>query len=307
MHGMKWVDEQTVLQRADIVQLAAEMKDFLRQGGRERALLPPREVLFQQDPEAIYVSMPAASVDCGLYINKVGSIFPRAVGDSLPTVHACVVAMSARHGRPLALLDGAALTRIKCAAVAAMVTDQCAIPDAHTLTICGTGVQAWQQYLAVTAVRPIQTIRVYARRPEAAAAFVAAIRQHTPKPLILQVETDLEQAIAGADVVATATSAESPLGEFARLQPHVHINCMGGHNEQSRELPWSVLQSALVLTEDVPMAIVEAGEVHQQAHPLEALLTIPVQTLQAQRTVFSSIGHAWLDLLATAHVLQRLD
>jgi ornithine cyclodeaminase/alanine dehydrogenase-like protein (mu-crystallin family) len=204
------------------------------------------------------------------------------------------------------LLDGAALTELKCAAVSALVTDYCAVPEAKALAIVGAGVQARQQFRGVCSVRAIEEIRLHARNPAKRRELADEIRSGGHALRVIEAES-LEHAIAGADVVGTATAACTPLGEFRSLSASVHINCMGGHTETSRELPAALLESSLLVVEDVPTAVAEAGTLHRRALELDQLPGLAPDVLRKQRTVFSSTGHAFLDLIATAHVLRRLQ
>lgn len=297
---------EAILKHTDLRVLTREMDEVLRRGGRHEMLVPGREVIFQRAPEAVFISMPAVSSEHGLYINKVASIFDRPSDSRLPSLHAYVIAFSGHTGEPIALLDGAALTNLKCAAVSALVTDYCAVEDAKVLAIVGAGVQARQQFRGVCSVRDIGEIRLYARNPDKVRAFGEEIRATSGEKIRVVETSSLEEAIDSADIVGTATASSSPLGEFANLTPAVHINCMGGHTEQSRELPRSILESSLLIVENVPTAIAEAGELHRKALELESLAKMAPPVLRQRRTVFSSTGHASLDLITTAHVLRRL-
>jgi ornithine cyclodeaminase/alanine dehydrogenase-like protein (mu-crystallin family) len=297
----------TIVKRADLRALTREMDAVLRRGGHRDMIVPAREVMFQRVPEAVFVSMPAVSSEHGLYINKVASIFDRPPDSRLPSIHAYVIAFSGHTGEPTALLDGAALTNLKCAAVSALVTDYCAVEDAKVLAIVGAGVQARQQFLGVCSVRDIREIRLYARNRDKVRVFGEEIRAASGGEIRVVEASSLEEAIDSADVVGTATASSLPLGEFSSLTPSVHINCMGGHTEQSRELPRSILESSLLIVENVPTAIAEAGELHRTALELDSLARTAPPVLRQRRTVFSSTGHASLDLITTAHVLGRLQ
>jgi ornithine cyclodeaminase/alanine dehydrogenase-like protein (mu-crystallin family) len=300
-----------VARHGDLARLVRELEVALRDGEPERMQVPQREVVAQDAPPAAFLSMPAVSAHLGLYINKVATVFERAPGDALPVVHAVVAAFSAATGALLAVLDGAAVTNLKCAAVSALVTERCARSDARVLVIAGTGVQARQQAVAVCAVRPIEEIRVWARRFARAASFAAELRAtvagRAGRAIAVTPCEALDEAVRDADVIATATASKTPLASFAALAPGVHINCMGGHTSDARELPLEVLRSSTLIVEHVATAIAEAGAVHAGAVSLGELVHRDPGALRTRRTVFSSTGHAFLDLITTAHLLRALD
>lgn len=107
------------------------------------------------------------------------------------------------------------------------------------------------------------------------------------------------------DVIATATTSVLPLPIATDLPEHVHINCMGAHTTRSRELPHSLLAAATLVVEDIETAVAEAGEIHRTAIDLAALESGGHTGLDGRPTVFSSTGHASLDLITCAHLVGR--
>lgn len=281
----------------DVLQLARELEAAYRAGVPARMQVPMRLAMADA---VTCVAMPALAPELDLYVTKLATIAP--AGEARPAITAVVVAFSSRTGALRAILDGAHVTSLKCAAVSALVTDRCAAPDARVLALAGTGAQARAQVRAVCAVRPITALRVSSGTPGRAAAFAAELRGELPDLDISAVP--LADAVRGADVIATATLATTPLGAFADLAPHVHINCMGGHTPAARELPRELLQTSTLIVEHRPTAIAEAGPLHADALELADLLAAP--DLRRTRTIFSSTGHAALDVLTTAHLLREL-
>lgn len=284
---------------SDVAAVAALMRESLRSGAVRRMAVPLRQVV-DDGRGTRFLSMPAVSADHGLCVNKTATI----TDGPGPTVTSVVPVFSTATGELLGVLDGAAVTNLKCAAVTALVTDACAAPGSAVLGIVGSGVQAWQQYLGVTAVRRITEVRVHSRTPEHAGILCERIRRADPGVRAL-VGASAEEATAGADVVSTATTSVRPLPIAAELPEHVHINCMGAHTTESRELPRSLLAAATLVVEDRAIAVAEAGEIHRTAIDLESLETGGHPGLDRRRTVFSSTGHASLDLITCAHLVAR--
>ena len=180
--------------------------------------------------------MPAVSLYHDLYINKVATIAD--AGSPGATVTAVVPMFSARDGRYLGALDGAAVTALKCAAVTALVTDCCAVADVSTLAIIGAGAQALGQFAGVSAVREPAEIRIHSRTRRSAERFAADVRSRSAglgrRPAV-RVCASIEEACADADIVSTATTSTTPL-PLGPLPAHVHVNCMGAHTTDSREV-----------------------------------------------------------------------
>lgn len=283
--------------------LADDMRAALRAGAVQRMVVPARETA-QDAAGTRFVSMPAVSPDHDLYVNKVATILTSAAGGS--TVTAVVPVFTASDGRLLGVLDGAAVTDLKCAAVTALVTDRCAAPDSRVLGVIGSGVQAHQQVVGVSAVRDLAEVRVHSRRPEHAAAFarsIAATAASNGSAVRVVVCATAEEASRGVDILSTATTSTDPLPISPRLPDHVHVNCMGAHTTRSRELPEQLLRTSVLVVEDVPTAVREAGPLHAAAVELDVLDTPAAAGFAGRRTVFSSTGCAWLDLVTCAHLV----
>jgi ornithine cyclodeaminase/alanine dehydrogenase-like protein (mu-crystallin family) len=294
---------EDVLKYHDLRLLMQEMDDTFKNLDAKNFVIPSRNLIFQDNPRSLFISMPALSHQHGLFINKTATFFARESSSNLPSVHALVTIFSSTTGEPLALMEGTSLTKIKCAAVSAMVTHYCAAPNASKLAIIGAGAQAQQQFLGVCLVRDIKEIRIYNRSRDHLKRFADEIRAAKGDTIKVIEADSIDTAIDGADIIGTTTSSSTPIATFTNLAPHVHINCMGSHAVESREIPLKVLENSLLIVEDIPTAIAEAGRIHRKAIDLHQLTHTNVNSLQKTKTIFSSTGHALLDVIAVAHVL----
>lgn len=293
------------------VERVVEIKKLAEQLGSEysRGLIgmdiPSRVSVLKDDPFKAFDTMPAVSERLGLFIVKVGAVIPRPA--PAKSVHAVVIAFCTQTGRPLAVLDGESITNAKCAAVSALVTDRCTLPGPKTIAVIGAGVQAWAQIRAVAAVRPLAMIRVYSRTTGRLNQFADQIREALPDTQVVTCNS-ARQACEGAKIVATATTSTIPIVDADDLEgDDWHINCMGNHLPESRELSNAVLRGgALVIVEDAETALSEAGESHRGAVSMEAFMKLNPRDLRSGRTIFASTGHAFLDLVAVHHVLSKL-
>jgi ornithine cyclodeaminase/alanine dehydrogenase-like protein (mu-crystallin family) len=242
-----------------------------------------------------------------LFVVKVAAFVPRGASGQHASVNAVVLAFDGRDGEPVAAIDGAALTRLKCAAVSAHVTDLCAIEQPVKLGIIGCGAQAREQFRAVRAVRSLREVRVYSRTRATADAWVRELSADLTRDIPTFVADNVVQACEGADVIATATTSTEPLFQDGAVVvvPHVHINCMGAHTEHSRELPAGLLRSSTLVVEDRETAVREAGDAHAGALELRHLQDQRVR-LRRTRTIFSSTGHISVDACVTAALIEQL-
>jgi ornithine cyclodeaminase len=216
-------------------------------------------------------------------------------------------------------MDGGYLTLIRTAAVSAVATKLLSRPDSATLGVFGAGAQAEFHVRLIAAVRPIESVVIWARRRPAAAALVASLRcrpelRHVPK----WTAAEAPEEAAACDIVVTATGATEPVLEGRWLTPGAYVNPIGTHMRNAREVDSESVARASVLAietsdtlaeaGDLQMAQAEVGGVVNRVTTLGALLD--PRRLQSPRdpeaiTLFKSCGVAFEDLSVAALAFER--
>ncbi len=240
----------------------AGMKEAYRQLSVGEATVPLRSRIEMNSGSRVALFMPAAmhgDAADGLAI-KVVSVFSENPARGLPLIHAVVLVLEADSGRPLALLEGGTLTAIRTGAGSGAATDLLARPDAATLAIFGCGVQARTQLRAVCTVRAIKRGAVYNPDPAEADGFVTEMRGQGPIPNDLRVAASPQQALAGADIICTATTSSSPVFDGADLKPGMHINAVGAFTPEMQEVDAETIRRALVVVDSREGVLAEAGD-----------------------------------------------
>lgn len=153
-----------------------------------------------------------------------------------------VFLFDARNGEPLALIHDGHLQHVRVGASAGIGTDRLARPDARTVGILGSGGMARVYLEAIAAVRPLSSGRVYSPTAGHREAFAAEMGKRLGVDLV-PVGT-AEEAVRGADIVATATDAMSPTFDPGWLAPGAHVTCV-----TRRELGAELLQRADVIVQ----------------------------------------------------------
>ena len=131
---------------------------------------------------------------------KGGAVTGVKVVSSVPGA-AGIVAVFGADGHPLGLVDGPSLTAIRTGAASGLATRLLAAPTASVLAMLGAGAMAADQVSAAWAVRPIETVLVWSRSGERAAALAELVGG--------EVAADPDAAVAAADVVCCATPARA--------------------------------------------------------------------------------------------------
>ncbi len=227
-----------------------------------------------------------------------------------------VQVFSQEDGRLLGLIEGDRLGQLRTGAASAVATDALARPDANVLGMIGAGYQAETQLEAIAKVRPLTQARVYARNRERLEAFCRRLGDRTGVPV--HAVSSGDEAVAGADIVVTATAAKEPVLFGHQVEPGQHINAMGSNRLHDRELDGpAVLRAAVVVVDSRATAKAEAGDLS----PLVARGEIDPEELanlgevvagkrpgrrhRDDVTLFLSQGIAAWDLAAAAVVLRR--
>jgi alanine dehydrogenase len=228
---------------------------------------------------------------------KLVAFYPQNQG--VPTHHATILLFKPETGEPLVNMDGRLITEVRTAAVSAVATKCLAQEDASVLALIGSGVQARSHLEALSLVRRFEDVRVWS--PRHAEDFA---RQFDG----VRATSSAEEAVRGADVVVTATTAKMPVlfGEW--LSPGVHINAIGGLSPW-RELDDEVLRRVRVYVDSREAAMKESGDVMAAGKIFAEIGEVVAGTQPGRRsgeevTLFKSLGLAAEDV-ATAELVYR--
>jgi len=234
---------------------------------------------------------------------KVLSLFPDNPGHGRSSHAGLMILFDSETGLARACLDAAVLTAIRTAAATAMATDVLAPTGATRLAILGCGEQAAIHIDAMRAIRPISAITVWGRDPIKAAAFA-----HVHG---CSVAATVNDAVANADIIVTATAATAPFLRAAMLHPGQHIAAVGASIPTMQEIDADCLPRLRLFTDYLPSLEAQAAEVISargngfDPEPVEigaVLNGTDGRQNDAQITMYRSLGVAAQDL-AAAHVI----
>ena len=298
------------------------MADVLAARARGEAYNPLRSIVVPPGAAAFMGLMPAYAArgaGAGVFALKALCLMPGNPARGLDTHQGTVTLFDGETGMPTAILDASAITAIRTAAVTAAATRTLARQDARTLAIIGAGVQGRAHLAALAPVRRWEEVRVYAPTPEHARALAAAgAGPDRPPARVLDVPSARE-AVTGADVIVTVTSARHPVFEHDWLAPGVHINAVGASVPTHHELPVETLAAAALFCDSRESVRNEAGEFilateqgaiagedHIRAELGEVLArTAPGRTGDGELTVFRSLGIGVEDLAAAQLAVEQ--
>lgn len=240
---------------------------------------------------------------------KVVGVFPGNRAAGLPVVPALYLLTDPETGLPQALLDGTTLTLLRTAATSALAARHLARAGCRTLGVFGTGAQAAAHVEAFRTLFPLTRVILKGRDPARAAA--CAERLVRTAGVAVSLATEPAEVVREADLVVTATTAETPLFDGHDLKPGAHVTAVGAYTPQTRELDTVTIRRAKVVVDTLEGALAEAGELLipmaegaiGRDHILADLAELvtgarSVRTSPEDITVFKSVGFALEDLAA---------
>lgn len=273
------------------------MESALAQFSQGGDLHPVRTILTVEDRARYVGLMPAVSGDVmGV---KFVTFYPVNAGTGIPTHNATILLYRSEDGQPIAAMDGRLVTEMRTAAASAAVTRYLAPAGARILALLGSGVQAHAHLQALRCVRELSEVRVWSRTHEHAERFA---REHHVTAV-----ASARDAVDGADVVVTATSAQEPVLRGAWLKPGAHVNAVGACRPDWRELDDDAMRATIVV-DSREAAAVEAGDVVLSGAAIyaeagELFCGVKPTPPQSATTIFKSVGLACEDIAAAKLVV----
>lgn len=190
---------------------------------------------------------------------KTGSIYrdnPEKYG--LPPLILYVTLYDSVNGSLLCLMGGNHLTAMRTAGVCGVASKYLAREDSEVLGLFGAGVEAQTQVLAIHQARPLKKIKVFDPAPGKAATFAQEIAAETG--IEVSPVSDPKEAVVGCDIVSTATSSKTPVFQGAWLEDGTHVNAIGSHSPDVRELDGDTVARAKVVVDSREAVLAEAGD-----------------------------------------------
>jgi ornithine cyclodeaminase/alanine dehydrogenase-like protein (mu-crystallin family) len=223
--------------------------------------VPARQVAAMPggEGERLFLSMPAFDLNGGAAV-KLATVFPDNRARKLPTIQGVIVVFS-HTGAPVAVLDGAIVTRLRTAAASGLASSYLSRTDSSHLLIIGTGALAPTMAEAHCAVRAIRLISVWGRAPERAVSTASAIRELVNPAIEVVVATSLSAAVASADVVSCATSSSAPVLAGKWLKLGAFVDLVGSFHPSRREADDDVVRRSRVFVDTFEGALGEAGDI----------------------------------------------
>lgn len=296
--------------------LIGAMAGALSEFSAGRVVQPVRQVLDVGKDPSFFAVMPAALDEPAAVGAKLVTVYSRNHDRGLPSHLATIILLDHATGALVALVDGRYITEARTAAVSAVSVKLLARPEAQTLAIIGSGVQARSHLEAIRHVRTLKDVRVWSPNRPHLESCVREMAASTGLPI--RAARDADSAVQAADIIVLATSSRTPVIGSTAVSPGAHVCAVGACRPDQREMPTDLVTRGRVFVDSRAAALKEAGDVllpigeHAvtETHILAELGAVaaglaPGRLSTSDITIFKSLGLAVEDVVAANLVVER--
>jgi alanine dehydrogenase len=276
----------------------------LRKQARGEVVVQPRRRF--ELPKGFYHYMAAADYVSGYVAEKQ---YTYVAGK----IRFLVLLYEMATGDLVAQIEADYMGQLRTGAASGVATKFLARRDARIAAIIGTGGQARTQLEAIAGVRKLELARAYGRDVSRREKFCVNMGDRLGIPVYAA--NSAAEALQGADIVCTATTASHPVVTGSDICAGVHINAIGVNHAHKQELDEAAVGRAnLIAVDSIEQSRQEAGDLIMAFGQDESKWSsvkkladivdgkIPGRSNEADVTVFKSNGIASWDLAVAVRV-----
>ncbi|WP_435157143.1 ornithine cyclodeaminase family protein [Haladaptatus sp. DFWS20] len=252
--------------------------------------------------------MPAYIHGATYYATKLVGVHEGNAERGLPTINAQIALTEAETGLPAAFLAGTRITNARTGCIGGLATKELA-PTPVRLALIGAGTQAQWQARCIAAATNLESIRVYS---PSESRYDTSDKLESELDIPTNAVESADDAVSGANVVVTATTATEPVFSGDALDAGTLVVAIGAYAAEMRELDRTTFERAGHIFADVPDEVIEIGDLRatdlseDDIVPLSAVFRDRVEReSDSEIVVVESVGTAVLDAAASEHVLER--
>ncbi|XP_068083725.1 ketimine reductase mu-crystallin isoform X2 [Anabrus simplex] len=252
-----YLNNETVKQLLDwdklVCVIERVMKAVSNPDDSNMVVQPPRTIMPVPEKDGVLLSMPGYSKADDALACKLVTAFPRNKQKGIPSIIATVLLFDAETGKVSVVMEGTELTAWRTAA-ASVVATKYMHNGTDVLAVLGSGAQARSHIQALDHFFHFKEIRVWNHRFEGAEKLAKEYKKYG-KPVTAY--ENAEKCVRNADVIVTATFADSPILKGQWIKPGVHINAVGAGVNHHSELDTDLYKAASIFTDSMSAAKVE--------------------------------------------------
>jgi ornithine cyclodeaminase/alanine dehydrogenase-like protein (mu-crystallin family) len=161
--------------------------------------------------------------------------------------HETVILYSVETGEPLIMYQDCSINEYRTGAAGALGAKYLARADAGQVAVFGSALHAETQLKAVAAVRKLTQVKIFSPTVENRRAFADRLGRELELPVMPA--SSAEEALAGADIVITATNSRIPAFDGAGLQEGTHVTSIanGDKTRARQEIDETTIERSSVI------------------------------------------------------------
>ena len=232
------LSEPEVKQCVDLDEVFKIVEETFREAGKGQAILPPKLIMnIPAEGHADYLIAGPASVPSmkATGVKVVTGFKDNPKKHGLPYILSTMIVTEHETGYPLAIFDATHLTNSRTGGMVALSAKYLARKDSAVLALIGAGTQARAAANALSRIFALKEVRVFDVMPQASQKY----QEEMTSPLKVSIRPCnlAREAVEGADIIVTVTSAE---GEFVKndwVKPGAFIASVGTYQELEATIP----------------------------------------------------------------------
>jgi ornithine cyclodeaminase/alanine dehydrogenase-like protein (mu-crystallin family) len=298
--------------------LAIETAEKTLRDHHTGAVLHPNKIvqIFDEGTQERINCLPAtllAEKICGA---KWVSVFPANVDRyDRQSLTAVFILSEIEKGFPVAFMEGTLASNIRVAAIGALAARYLAPPEPRVIGFIGSGEQAKMHFLAMKTMFPtLEECRVSSKTAIEEERFIEQLQPIEPNVRFVQAYTDGEAAMAEADILVTATSAQAPLLKAQWMKPGSFYSHIGGWEDEYEVArrcdkivcdDWdTVKRRTQTLSRMYQDGELEDGDIHANLEDL-VVGAKPGRERDDERIYFNAVGLSYVDVAIALAMYRR--
>ena len=296
------------------LRMAIEVAEKAMLAFEDQRIMFPEKVVQIFDPvsQDRINCLPATLLDEKICGAKWVSVFPRNPRRyDVQNLSAIFILSEIEKGFPVAVMEGTLASNMRVAAIGAIAAKHLARKDSQSIGFIGAGEQAKMHLLAMKVVRPsLKECRVSAKTALEEEQFVDELSPIIPDMTFIRTNTVARDAMQGADILVTATSAQAPLLKAEWMKPGAFYSHIGGWEDEYAVAQqcdkivcddWdTVTHRTQTLSRMYKEGLLSHNDIHADLHELVSNHKAGRES-DKERTYFNAVGLAYVDIaLATA-------
>jgi len=224
---------------------------------RKQVNMTDRDVFVLEDKNGWFGIMTAHMKNMAALGTKLVTVFPKNIEINKPTTQAVISLIDVNTGELIGIIDGSLITGMRTGATTGIATKYLSKKNSSKLSILGSGFQSKFQLMAICSVRHIKEIFINSPSIDSKSDYIHELEDLLDIPIII--EKNITKLL-NTDILVTSTTSPTPLFDGNLLDNGIHINCIGAHTKETREVDLRTIEKSKVVVDERSTALREAGE-----------------------------------------------